>query len=498
MKDSRPSATEPILDKKLPQRESARSGSMWIGGGYVLGQILRLAVNVALAAILFEEAFALMAIVSAVMQGLAMFSDVGLRPSVIRSERGDEPDFLNTVWTFQVIRGILLTLMAALLAWPLTVIYAANDPMAYQLMWLIPLVGLTAFIDGLQSSRIMTAARYMQLKRVTAIEFITQLVNAIIIISLAWYMRSVYALAIAGVLSCCLRTALTYFLLDGIRNRLFIEPAAARTIFSFGKWIFVSTVLTFLAIQLDRLVFAGLYSLAEVGVYSIAAGLAMMVGILIGALQGSVVFPWYSRMMEEGMSLADAFKQARAPVILICTYMTALLVVCAQSFFEVAYDDRYIRAATYLQILSVGAWFACLDTMYGAAFLAAGRSKWAAIASATKVLVFLLLLVPLVLFGWGLVAAAVMVAVSELARAAMGQYLGWQMGLRNVRHDLGMLGILAVASLAGLFLGSSVPLIADLHPAVRLVVLGAFVTLLFAPFLIRVALPLLRSRVAPS
>ena len=44
--------------------------------GFGLGQFLRLAANVVLAAILFEEVFALMAIVLAVMMGLAgLFND---------------------------------------------------------------------------------------------------------------------------------------------------------------------------------------------------------------------------------------------------------------------------------------------------------------------------------------------------------------------------------------------------------------------------------------
>ena len=88
----------------------ARSGTIWILAGFGLGQLLRLGANVALAAILFEEVFALMAIVTAVMMGLAMFSDIGLQQNVIQSPRGDEPDFLNTAWTMQVGRGVTIWL----------------------------------------------------------------------------------------------------------------------------------------------------------------------------------------------------------------------------------------------------------------------------------------------------------------------------------------------------------------------------------------------------
>jgi hypothetical protein len=34
-----------------------------------------------------------------------MFSDFGLNASIIRSSRGDDPVFLQTAWTVQILRG---------------------------------------------------------------------------------------------------------------------------------------------------------------------------------------------------------------------------------------------------------------------------------------------------------------------------------------------------------------------------------------------------------
>jgi O-antigen/teichoic acid export membrane protein len=54
--------------------------SVFTLGGYGMGQVLRLASNLILTRILFPEAFGMMALVSVIMQGLAMFSDVGVSP----------------------------------------------------------------------------------------------------------------------------------------------------------------------------------------------------------------------------------------------------------------------------------------------------------------------------------------------------------------------------------------------------------------------------------
>lgn len=472
----------------------ARSGTAWIVIAFGSGQVVRLGMNIMLARLLFEEAFALMGLVTAVMTGLAMFSDIGLQQNVTQSPRGDEPDFLDTAWTMQVIRGGVLALLAALLAWPMAVFYGANDPAALELRWLISLVALTAFTEGLRSPRVLTAARHMNVAQITRIEIAVTIVHTTVLLFLAWYLRSVYALAIAVVVSSILHTALTYWLLPGPPARFMLEPAAVHSIFSFGKWIFLSTLLYFFAMQIDRLAFAALYPLSEVGVYSIAAGLALMVPSLVGSLQAAIVFPWYTRMLEDGMDLPEAFHKAKKPVLVVSTYVIVLLIVGAKSFFSLAYDHRYAQAAVFLPILAIGVWFNILGGLYGSAFLAKGLPRWLAMVSALKVLSFLGLIALLSRFESSIVFATMAVSVSELISAFATRCLGWRLGLKNLRIEGAMLLMLVVSSGIGLFLVYRFEPMAKLHPVLQLAVLGILVSALFAPLLLKLLLPLIRRR----
>jgi O-antigen/teichoic acid export membrane protein len=472
----------------------ARSGTAWIVIAFGLGQVVRLGINIVLAALLFEEAFALMALVSAVLMGLAMFSDIGLQQNVIQSPRGDEPDFLNTAWTMQVMRGVVLTLLAAILAWPVALFYGTNDPAALELRWLIPLVALTAMFDGLKSPRMLSAARHMQVVQLTRIEIVVTLVHAAVILSLAWYLRSVYALAIAGVFSSALHAGLSYWLLPGPKARFVLEPTAVRSIFSMGKWIFLSTLLFFLAFQIDRLAFAALYPLAEVGVYSIAAGLALMIPVVVGKLQASIVFPWYSRMLEDGMKLPEAFHKAKIPVLIMSTYLVVLLIVGAHSFFAWAYDPRYSQAAVFLPILAAGVWFSVLASMYGSAFLANGLARWLAMVSAVKVISFLILFALLWHFGSTIVMATAAVLISEMITTLVSRCLGWRLGLKSLRSEFAMLAMMLFSSAVCLLLVHEFQPVARLHPALQLVVLGVVTTVLFAPLFLKFLYPFFRAR----
>jgi O-antigen/teichoic acid export membrane protein len=353
---------------------------------------------------------------------------------------------------------------------------------------------LTALTDGFRSVKQMTAARHLQLKEVTLIEFIVGPFNVVAMLVLAWAMRSVYALAIAAALSGLLQTVLSYVMLKGPASRFRWDASAARAILHFGKWVFLSTLITFLAMQIDRLTMAGMFPLAQVGVYSIAASLAVIVPTLVGKVQLSVLFPWYSRMIEQGMSLPEAFGRTRNAMMVLTSFLCALLMAGAASFFDLAYDNRYAMGGLLLPLLALGAWFSCLETMYGAVFVASGRPQWIAATNAVKVASFALLLVPLFALQLDILTAAVFLAGSEVLRWLVCQSLGRRLELRNARAEVSMLLFLLAVSLAGWWLVQWAPVVSELAPFWRLTLLGVFETVLFAPLLHRFVLPLVRRR----
>jgi O-antigen/teichoic acid export membrane protein len=447
---------------------------------------------VVLAAILFQEVFALMAIVGAVLIGLAMFSDIGIQTNVIQNPRGDDPDFLNTAWTLQVIRGFCLFVGALALAWPISQFYSANDPKAYELAYLIPIAALTSIVDGFKSAKAMTAARHLRIKELIQIELIVSLFSVIFMLTLTWYMRSAFALAISSVMASCLASFLSYWMLKGPRSRFRWEKDSLLAIIAFGKWIFLSTLITFVALQMDRLIFAAIFPLAEVGVYTIAAGLSMMIMNIVGRLQMSIIFPWYSRLLSDGMNISLAFYKAKFPLLLMSTYLVVLLIVGSSSFFSLLYDERYSQAAILLPILAIAVWLSSIASMYGSAFLAKGYSRWGALTNAIKVVSFLISLKLLLLVEISLTIAAIALVISEVIKLCVVYYLGSRLGLLNLRIDITMLAMLVITSAFGLWLVRGFEPVVNLHPVLQLLLLGIIITLFFTPLFIKILLPILK------
>ena len=73
----------------------AARGSVWTAMSFFAAQAFRLGANLILTRLLFPEAFGIMALVTVLLVGLTLFSDMGTGPAIMQSKRGDDPDFLN-------------------------------------------------------------------------------------------------------------------------------------------------------------------------------------------------------------------------------------------------------------------------------------------------------------------------------------------------------------------------------------------------------------------
>lgn len=380
--------TSETNDRSSLKRAAIRS-SAWALTGFGGAQSMRFISNVVFAYLLYEEAFALMMLVNAVVQGLQMFSDIGIGPSIVQHERGAERRFLGTAFTLQVLRGGVLAVICLLLTHPIAAFYATNDPAAWDLKRLLPFAALTVLLSGFGSMHLHTASRELSLGRVVRINLVSQVVGIVTTIIWALASRDVLALMMGWLASTVCKTVLSHIALPGQRDHFAWDPVAARAILSFGGWIFVSTVTTFFAMQIDRLVFASSFELKDAGVFHQAVSIAAMLPMVVGSLQLSVVFPLYSRLQNQGDEIMPALVRVKGAVFTLSGILVACMVAGGPPFVELIYDDRWLDAGWMVSLLAIGSWFSIMESLYGAAMLARGNAKWVAFANAAKPIVFL-------------------------------------------------------------------------------------------------------------
>lgn len=408
-------------------------------------QLLRLASNLALTRLLFPEAFGLMALIQTFMVGLQMFSDIGIRPSIIQNKRGEEADFLNTAWTIQILRGGVLWLVACALAWPLAVFY--DEP---QILWLMPVVGLGALISGFSTTKSAVANRQIRLGQQTVIALCTQAIGVVVMVSLAWIWPSVWALVIGSLVGNAAGVLAGHRFMKGISNRLRWDPSAARDLLGFGKFIFLSTLAGFFVQQGDKLFLGKFVSLGDLGVYNIGFFMAGFPGALGGMVAGRILFPLY-REIRPSQSLQNLGRIRRARNLLTgsLVLMFGTLALIGVPLIDLLYDDRYQGAGPMLVIMALMQIPNALVMGNNQLLLAEGDSRrFSHLVVLRAVLYFLLLVLLFWMFGLMgvlLTKGLVIILTYPLQQTYLARYKGTDIGRDALFALFGLLvGVVAV------------------------------------------------------
>ncbi len=354
------------------RRERLIRGTAWTLATYVGGNLLRLLSNLILARLLFPEAFALLALAGILIQGLKMFSDLGIGASIIQSSRGDEVAFLNTAWTVQVIRGVGLFVVACLLAYPFALFYEISA-----LLWIIPISAFSSIISGFNSTALFTMNRHLNLGRIAILDLCESVVKLVVTIAWALVHPSVLALLGGVIASRMFYTLASHTLLAGpTRHRITWNREAARELIAFGGWVFLSTAVTFLAQQADRLMLGKLVPLAVLGVYSLALMFSRLPIDICNAVTGRVVFPTLaSAVRDEPHAMARLHREGRRLLLTVGAAATIGFMVISPWFFSLAYDERYREAAWLAPLIAGALWFNILQSSSDRALLALGDTR---------------------------------------------------------------------------------------------------------------------------
>jgi len=352
-------------------RAKAIRSSSWTIGAFGVQQVFKLGSNLILTRLLFPEVFGLMALASVFMIGLEMFSDVGIRPSIIQNKRGDDPNFLNTAWTMGIIRGFVLWAIACAIAYPASLVY--GEPVMFPMLCVI---GSTAAIRGFQTTGFATSSRNLHLGKLSLVELSTQVVGIVVMIVWALVNPTVWAIVAGGVTSSVLSVLFGHQMLNTHKHRLHWERDATRELVKFGKWILLSSAITFLAQSGDRILLPKALSIQDLSFYSLAMVLARMPCQFFGRLSAKVLFPLYSQVAKTGEVKQINLVSRKFAVFSLPLYLIPIaLMFIAQWLIGIMYDPRYAATGGALAVMAIGSYLRMMRLSQDGLLLAIGNSK---------------------------------------------------------------------------------------------------------------------------
>lgn len=412
----------------IPKSFVVRLG--WTTLGYGVVQFLRLLNNVILARLLAPQILGLMAIVNALRTGVELLSDVGILQNIISNPKGDQPQFYNTAWTMQAIRGFLLAALCLVLAVPIARFF--NYP---ELATILPVASIFFIFTGFDSTGRGLAQKQLKVARFSLFEIGIVFVALVAQVVLALITPTVWALVVGGVVNGAVTLIASFLFIPGIRHRVMIDPESARQLLRFGRWVFLSSIVYFFAMNFDRLYFAKQISLSQLGVYGIARSLADIISLFVMRAGSSVLYPTVAAAGLASIDLRHRLLKGRRILLGAAAVGVGLFLGLAPVIVHILYDPRYSEAAIILPVLCVGVWFGILTSTNDAILMGLSRPAYPALSNAAKLATYLIG-APVAFYFYGFLAAVAVISLGEIVKYLALWVLSHKEHLHFGRDDL--------------------------------------------------------------
>lgn len=435
-------------------------GIIWNFSAYFLGKIVVLITTAILARILAKNDFGLVAVAVVAINYLSVLKDLGLGAALIQ-RKGDVKEVANTVFTINVLLGLVLSALTILVA-PLVAAYFRDPQITAVLRWM----GVSFIINAIGSVHTNWLVRDLDYRRKMVPELGGALTKGVVSIGMAFLGYGVWSLVFGQIIGAVASVILVWIVLPW-RPRLTIDRKMARSLLNFGASVTVVDIITQITDNIDYVIVGRVFGLVPLSIYTLAYRLPEM--LLIGNLwvMGGVVFPAFSTVQDKPSELRRGFLASVRFVELIAVPICLGLLIAADPIVRVVFGEQWLDAIPILRVLAVYAWVYSLGYHVGGFYKAIGRPD---ILLRLSILT-LVVIIPSLLIGarFGLIGVAMGHLVAVLIRRVISLWLATRFVNVSIFDIFGQLrsSVLAGLVMAPVTLAVAY-LTADLNPFLQL------------------------------
>jgi len=391
-------AAEIIADRRDTTNFSlgrrVRSGVSWNVSSSLIAELIRFVRSVVLARLLVPEDFGLFGMALTIVAATNALTTLGLSRTIVANkfETTDElKAHLDTVWSVELIRGLVIALLVSASAFPIARFYGQA-----QLKVIVPVLGLVTLVQGCQNIGLSILRKQISFARIFWYEVTTNTIGIALTVALAVVMRNVWALVIGLLLTAALGTSLSY-VFHSYRPRVRFEPQALRRALSLGKLTLAIAVASYVTNMADNVIVGRLLGTAALGNYSLAFNISSApISVLVFSLS-AVLFPAYAEITtQRPKSLELAFIKVFSIALMIVVTITVPLFLLAGEVVELLFGARWTTAGTVLRVLALVIPLRALSLIISNFFWGLNRPREVTVGTTLEAVVFLAALYPLI------------------------------------------------------------------------------------------------------
>lgn len=396
------------------RKKTIRSG-FWVGVSSLVINTLAFVRSIVLARLLMPEVFGLMSIASIAIRSLETFTQAGLESALIHRQKGFE-EARDTTFTLLVVRGFMLALITFIIS-PLVAIYYERPALEA----IIKIIAISFILKGFRNINTIACRKELDFKRLAYLEQTAAVINFVIVVTLTYFFRNVWALVIAQVAGTFMEAVMSFVIIPG-RPRFRFDKQIARELFGYGKFITGISVVIFITTELDNALVGKVLGMDALGYYVMAYTLANLPATHITNLVTRVMFPAYSKLQNDLPALREAYLKVLRLVATFAIPAAAGMAVLAPEIVRTVYGQKWMPAVGALQVLCVFGAIRSIAATTGPLFNAVGVPKIPFYLNAAKLAMIVIVIHPMTV-RYGIVGTAWAVTIPGIIM----QFFSWRL-----------------------------------------------------------------------
>ena len=206
---------------------------------------------------------------------------------------------------------------------------------------MLQVLSLVFVIGSFVNINTIARQRELEFRRLTYLSQVTTLVGTVVTIAMAYWLRSVWALVIGQIATVSINVALSYWLVGG-RPRFGFDRRVARDLLTYGKFITGSSIVLYIATEVDSAVIGKMLGPEQLGYYAMAMTIATMVTTNLSKVASSIMMPAYSKLQTDIPALRNAYLRTLSLVMFVVLPATLGLITVAEPLVRVVFGERWM------------------------------------------------------------------------------------------------------------------------------------------------------------
>ncbi|MBX9244518.1 lipopolysaccharide biosynthesis protein [Actinotalea ferrariae] len=343
-----------------------RRGVAWTAGTRFALQLLQVGATAVLARLLSPADYGLAALVAVVTGLAAILVDLGIPASVIQ-RRGLDERFLSTAFWMNAGVGLVLAGVVCASAVPIAEVF--DEP---QLVGLVLLSSLT-FVLSLNAVHVAVLQRAFEFGRISRMSLVTTTSGLAVSIAAAAAGMGPVSLVLGPVAERLVSVIQVWAAVRWV-PRVRPSRADARDIWTFGRGITGTNLLSYSVGSADRVIIGGVVTVSALGYYNRAGNLMQLPIQQTTRSLAGVFFPALSAMADDVPRMRSAWLRLLRASWIVGVPVAVGLALTAPVLVEVLYGEGWGPVVPLLVVLSAGIPFLLVNSTTSPVYQALGRT----------------------------------------------------------------------------------------------------------------------------